>query len=111
MEDVKVVMCRNGHHIISKINELYPAQGDSEPICFLLTAPLVITYKTTDDSELELSFTLWSPFSKSVEFRIPFDYVVSIGDPKDDILEKYMEIAGPLFERLETLNQEEQEEQ
>ena len=54
---------------------------------------------------------MWSPFSKSVEFRIPFDYVVSIGEPKDDILEKYMEIAGPLFERLETLNQEEQEEQ
>ena len=77
-----------------------------EPFCFLLTAPLIITYKSKEE-ELELSFTLWSPFSKSVEYRIPFDYVISMGEPKDDILEKYLEIAGPLFDKLEQINEEE----
>jgi hypothetical protein len=108
MEDIKIVMLKNGHHIITKINELF-VEGKEEPFCFLFTAPLVITYKSTDNQELELSFTLWSPFSKSVEFRIPFDHVVSMGEPKDDILEKYMEIAGPLFEKLEEVNEPEEE--
>lgn len=105
MEDVKIVMLKNGHHIITKINELYLEEKE-EPFCFLLTAPLIITYKSKEE-ELELSFTLWSPFSKSVEYRIPFDYVVSMGEPKDDILEKYLEIAGPLFDKLEQINEEE----
>jgi len=107
-EEIKIVMFKNGHHIISKINELY-VEGREDPICFLLTAPLIITYKSPNEGELELSFTLWSPFSKSVEFRIPFDHVLSVGEPKEDILEKYLEIAAPLIEKLEELKQEQQQ--
>jgi hypothetical protein len=113
MEDinnVKIVMLKNGQHIITKINEMF-AEGKEESICFLFTAPLIITYKPSskEGEEFELSFTLWSPFSKSVEFRVPFNEVISIGDPKDDVLENYMEIAGPLFQRLKEINESQQE--
>jgi len=103
-EDIKIVMFKNGPHIITKINELY-VDGKEDPICFLLTAPLVITYKNPTPEEMELSFTLWSPFSKSVEFRIPFDHILSVGEPKDDILQKYLEVAGPVIEQVKELNE------
>lgn len=105
LQDVKIVMLKTGHHIITKINEL-TLEGEENPFCFLLTAPLVITYKNIDDDKLDLSFTLWCPFSKSVEFRVPFEHVISIGDPKDDIYLKYMEIAHPLFDSLKQMEED-----
>ena len=81
-------------------------------MCFLFTAPLVITYdSSTEDNNINLKFTLWSPFSKSVEFRVPFEHVITIGEPKDDIYSKYMEIAEPLFELIENVDNEQTEEE
>ena len=48
-------------------------------------------------SEVKIIFQQWSPFSKSLQFRVPFDYVITIGDPKDQILEKYIEVVKPYY--------------
>lgn len=111
MDDVKILMLKSGLHVITKLSQV-KYEGKEEPVCFMFTAPLVITYDTpTEETNINLKFTLWSPFSKSVEFRVPFDHVISMGEPKDDIYSKYMEIASPLFELLENNNTEQTEEE
>jgi hypothetical protein len=69
---------------------------------------MVISYTfpkdTPDENEVRIIFQQWSPFSKSLQFRIPFDYVVSIGEPKDQILEKYIETVQPYYSVID--NQE-----
>jgi len=100
MEDIKIVMLKNKQHIICKLIEL-TVEETEDPLCFLLEVPLVISYTypkdTIDDNEVKIIFQQWSPFSKSLQFRIPFDYVVSIGEPKDQILEKYIETIQPYY--------------
>lgn len=100
MEDIKIVMLKNKQHIISKLTELTVEETD-EPLCFLFEIPMVISYThpkdANDDSEVKIIFQQWSPFSKSLQFRVPFDYVITIGDPKDQILEKYIEVVKPYY--------------
>jgi hypothetical protein len=97
MDDVKIVLLKSNHHLISKINEL--RTDDEKPVCFLLEVPLLVSYGPADapDEELKISLSRWMPFSKSPSFRIPFDQVVTIGDPKDAILEKYIELVKPYY--------------
>jgi hypothetical protein len=106
MEDVKILMLKNNQHVITKLSEII--SEDDKPLCFLFTAPLIISYQPpTEDGEIKISFTLWSPFSKSIQYRIPFDNVITIGDPKDDVLGKYIEIAGPVIDLLDKEEQDE----
>ena len=37
------------------------------------------------------------PFSSTPAFRIPFDHVITIGDPKQSILKKYVEVVKPYY--------------
>ena len=100
MENIKIVMLKNKQHIICKLTELMVEETD-EPLCFLFEVPMVISYTypqdTVDDNAVTIIFQQWSPFSKSLQFRVPFDYVISIGEPKDQILEKYIETVEPYY--------------
>ena len=107
MEDIKIVMLKNKQHIICKLTELMVEETE-DPLCFLIEVPMVISYTypkdVPDENDVRIIFQQWSPFSKSLQFRIPFDYVVSIGEPKDQILEKYIETVQPYYSIID--NQE-----
>jgi hypothetical protein len=96
MDDIKILLLKSGQHVITKLSEL--RAEEDEPLCFLFEVPLIVRYIAgeTEDNTM-LTFNLWCPYSKSLSFRVPFDYVVTIGEPKDQIMEKYVEYIQPFY--------------
>ncbi len=101
MEAIKIVHLKDGSHIICKITEL--TTDDNKPLCFLIEVPMILSYVNGETEEdLKVKYTQWSPFSKSLEFRIPFDQVVTVGEAKTAVLEKYVEIVQPFYPILDS---------
>ena len=100
MDDIKVLLLKSGQHIITKLSELTADSGES--LCFVFEVPLIIRFVSgTSEQDTVISFNLWCPFSKSVAYRVPFEHVVTIGEPKDPILQKYIEYIQPLYPLIE----------
>jgi hypothetical protein len=99
MEDIKIVLLKSRQHVITKLSEL--RTEEDEPLCFLFEVPFVITYQMDyseeNKNDVKISFSQMMPFSNTLEFRIPFEYVITIGSPKPDIVEKYIEVLKPYY--------------
>ncbi len=101
MEAIKIVQLKDGSHIICKITEL--TSDDGKPLCFLIEVPMILSYANEgSEDDVKIKYSQWSPFSKSLEFRIPFDQVITIGEPKTAVLEKYVEIVQPFYPILDS---------
>lgn len=94
MESIKIILLKSGQTIITKLSELNNDEGN--PLCFLFEVPFVV-FTSDKDPETKIGLSKFMSFSKSVHFRIPFNEVVTIGDPQDFILKKYVEIVQPYF--------------
>ena len=96
MEDIKIILLKTGQHVIARITELRDENDNA--FCFLLEVPLIVDFSPQSTPEnLQISFSQLMPFSSTPAFRIPFDHVITIGDPKQGILEKYVDIVKPLY--------------
>lgn len=101
MNDIKIVQLKTGHHLIAKVAEL--RTEEEEPLCFLLAVPMILSYgPETSEENISIKYAKWSPFSSSLEFRIPFDHVITISDPIPSILEKYVELVNPYYPIIST---------
>ena len=109
MENIKLLYLKNGQQVICALTELYEDNGgDPEvPLCFLFEVPMVITFGS---EALQIKLSPWSPFSKSYAFRVPFDFVITISEPKDEIKQRYLELITPSYPINNTaeLNKEEE---
>lgn len=94
MESIQIVLLKNGQTIITKLSELNNDEGN--PLCFLFEVPFVV-FTSEKDPETKIGLSKFMSFSKSVNFRIPFNEVLTIGDPQEFILKKYVEIVQPYF--------------
>jgi len=96
MEDIKVLLLKTGQQIITKLSEL--RTKEDEPFCFVFEVPLVLSITAdSTESDIKIGFSQWMPFSSSVAFRVPFDHVVTISDPKEGIITKYIEVVKPYY--------------
>lgn len=101
MNDIKIVQLSTGHHLIAKVSEIRTEKD--EPICFLLAVPMTLSYgPETSEENVSIKYAKWSPFSSSLEFRIGFDQVITISDPIQSILEKYVELVNPYYPIIST---------
>lgn len=95
METIKLVLLKSGYHIITKLSEL---NDDSEkPICFLMEVPFVVFTSPNPEEDTKIGMAKFMPYSKSPNFRISFDEVVTIGEPQEFIVKKYIEIVYPHY--------------
>lgn len=96
-ENITLLYLKNGQHIIAALTELTTKEGD--PYCFMLEVPMTVSFGA---EPLQIKLSPWSPFSKSLAFRIPFDFVVTLSEPKDEIKQKYLELVVPGYPINET---------
>lgn len=52
---------------------------------------------SSTQEEPKISMSPLLPFSKSMAYRFPFDKVVTMGIPTDNILAKYVDIVKPYY--------------
>ena len=89
MSQIKIIVLMNNKVLVSEIEEVGAEVG--EPDC-KLTNPVVLT--TTEDKitveEGKVVLTIWlQNFTRTNEFMISSDKILTIADPNTGILEKY----------------------
>jgi hypothetical protein len=94
---VSILHLKTGEHVICKLTELKDEQGN--PFCFLMEVPTLLKMVGAgeNDSEVKVHFSQWSIFSKSTQFRIGFDEIITIAEPKDYIYNRYIELIQPAY--------------
>ena len=91
--EVRVLALVNNHYLISQVDEVASADI-GEPDC-KLTNPVIL--KTTEEKitveEGQVLMTPWlQSFTRTNEFMISSDKILTIADPTADILEKYEDL-------------------
>jgi hypothetical protein len=105
---IKVLKMKTGEQVVTGITELQ--DENSNGICFLVTQPYRLDLIPSDEISLDgtpetfrVNFTKWFSVSKDVQFRIPYDSVVAIGEPDDSVLQTYTDKFGDLLNDIDTV--------
>ena len=92
MESIKIVLLRNQLQVIAKVSELQT--DDDTPYCFLFEVPFVVSFdEGSTPEDPKIVFSALMPFTKNFAYRMPFDQVITMGDPTDPILQRYIDVV------------------
>ena len=94
MSQIKLIVLMNNKVLVSEIEEVGAEVG--EPDCKLIN-PVILT--TTEDKitveEGKVVLTKWlQSFTRTNEFMMSSDKILTIADPTADILEKYEDLIN-----------------
>ena len=94
MSQIKIIVLMNNKVLVSEIEEVGAEVG--EPDCKLIN-PVIL--KTTEEKitveEGQVLMTPWlQSFTRTTEFMISSDKILTIADPTADILEKYEDLIN-----------------
>ncbi len=101
-----VVILKTGEKLITMLQEAFEGKGEEQRgVCLIMNHPYtleLINVENTDkpDQDLQVKYSRWCPFSIETQFRIPYDGVLSLGDPDPGLAQAYLmkvEEAEKLF--------------
>ena len=98
---IQLVLLKSGEELVADIREIID-RDTQESISTVLIKPVrvtvvqqsVLTEGANEPSDCVLSFVPWLATSKSEEYFIKQDWVVTICDPQDNIKESYIQNVG-----------------
>ena len=98
---VQLVLLKSGEELVADVREIVD-RDTQESISTVLIKPVrvtvvqqsVLTEGADEPSDSVLSFVPWLATSKSEEYFIKQDWVVTICEPQDNIKESYMQNIG-----------------
>jgi hypothetical protein len=82
-----IVILKTGEKLITVLQEVFEGQGeDKKGICLVMNHPYELTLINVSNTEnpeqdLQVKYSKWCPYSTDVQFRIPYDGVLAIGQP------------------------------
>lgn len=91
---VKVLVTATGSHVIADVKQV-EQKDTKEVIAYWLTKPRVATYSLTEEGEVNVRFGSYCMISNEEEFSLRADHVVSILEPKPEVVERYELITNP----------------
>jgi hypothetical protein len=103
----KIVLTTSNERVIAGVGEY--TDDNNNKVCLVFRAPYIINLVPHTDGEdvmqqqYKVSFTKWIPYSSSKEFRIPYSYIVTIGEVEPDILNLYEQNFGEFLNDNDTL--------
>lgn len=97
---VQLVLLKSGEELIADVREIVD-KDTQERISLVFIRPVRITVSQQNVIEDEsnqtqniLNFEPWLLTSKDEEFFVPYDWVVTACEPKDNIKDSYIENVG-----------------
>jgi len=97
---VKVALLKSGESVIADLKELVL----EDKVCgYLFKNPYIVTYspkqmflseEVSSDSEVNVHFNPWIPFTSDKEVPVSHDWLVSIVNPLNDITALYEEMLN-----------------
>ena len=93
---VKVILLKSGEDVISDAQELLDKEQQGI-VAYHLRNPYIMQLTKSElkgegedvKTKFSVQYTHWAPLSKQREFLIPADWVVTIYDPHDSIVNDY----------------------
>jgi hypothetical protein len=113
-----IVILKTGEKIITLLQEAFEGDGeDKKGICLVFTHPYTLSLvevKNTDNPEqdLQVKFSKWCPYSTDVQYKIPYDGVLAIGQPDPGLSVAYqskIEQAEKIIEENENARLQQEE--
>jgi hypothetical protein len=105
---IKLILTKTGDQVIAGIKDFTDDSGN--PIGYLLINPYILNLIPSteiDDYGQPVSFNInykkWIACSNDLEYRIPYDFIVTIATPDNQILESYLTKFGDIFNDDNTL--------
>jgi hypothetical protein len=90
-----IVILKTGEKLITVLQEVFEGQGeDKKGICLVMNHPYELTLINVPNTEnpeqdLQVKYSKWCPYSTDVQFRIPYDGVLAIGQPDPGLSSVY----------------------
>lgn len=90
----KVLVTAIGQQIIADVKQVENKES-KEVIGYWLTNPRVVGYKVGEDEQVTVNFGSYCLVSNDTEFSVRADHVVSILEPRPEVLERYELVVNP----------------
>lgn len=110
-----VVVLKTGEKLITILQEVFEGEGeDKKGICILMNYPyelslISVPNEENPDKDLQVKFSKWCPYAIDNSFRIPYDGILTIGQPDPGLSQAYqakVDYAKALENRNAELQQE-----
>jgi hypothetical protein len=101
----KIILTSSNERLIAGLGEYSDEEG--RKVCLVFKSPYNVDLTPHAEGEVnqyKISFSKWLPYSNSNEFRIPYSYVITIGEPEPEILNLYLENFGDQLDDGNTLS-------
>ena len=84
---IKLIRMKSGEDVIGEVNYA----NDT----LRIEKPAVLMPMSSDrGGEMKMGMVPWQPFSKSEEFSIPNDWIVTVAEPTDDVADGWRKSFG-----------------
>ena len=96
---IKITTLKTGTLLISELKEVYDGEGDDRRgVCLLVERPYELSLVNAAPqymvekagAELQVKFSKWNPYSSDVQFKLPYDSVMTIGEPEEGLKDAYV---------------------
>ena len=94
---VKVLVTAIGQQIIADTKQIENKETN-DIVGYWLSQPRLVTYTQGEDGNLGVNFGTYCLVSDEAEFSLRGDHVVSILEPRDDVVEAWKKLVYPEVE-------------
>ena len=94
---VKVLVTAIGQQIIADTKQIENKETN-DIVGYWLSQPRLVTYTQNEDGNLGVNFGTYCLVSDEAEFSLRGDHVVSILEPRDDVVEAWKKLVYPEVE-------------
>jgi hypothetical protein len=90
-----VVVLKTGEKLITVLQEAFEGEGeDQKGICLVMNHPyelslIGVNNQENPEQDLQVKFSKWCPYAVDIQFRIPYDSVLAIGQPDPGLAVAY----------------------
>jgi hypothetical protein len=90
-----IVILKTGEKLITILQEAFEGEGeDQKGICLVMNHPyelalINVNNQDNPDQDLQVKFSKWCPYAVDIQFRIPYDSVLAIGQPDPGLAVAY----------------------
>ena len=88
-----ILVLKTGEKVITDLQEAFNGDDENKQgICLIMRHPYELSLAPAEDEsdlDLKVEFTKWCPYAVDTEFKIPYDAVISIGQPDPTLAEAF----------------------
>ena len=101
---IKLIVLNTGERVVAEVHEIRGKPNSNETfgmtLGYVMIHPQILTVSKgipttqkfqTNEPELKVSFSPWSPFAKHQQFRLNLYSVVSMNDVREDVEKIYLD--------------------